>query len=71
MKSRDEHLKDLWENNPEEFNFVANYMEKDRLGLLTPEEKTGGCNPPCSGPGSTPNGHWACNSGSCVWIPAL
>jgi hypothetical protein len=68
-QTADEYLADLLTKDPDTYNFVAGCMIRDQTGLAQPD--VSGCNPPCSGPGSTPNGHWACMGNTCVWIPAL
>lgn len=45
--------------------FVLNLMSG---GVHT---DSAGCDPPCSGKGSTPNGHWVCSGGNCVWVPDI
>lgn len=63
MEAIVEYLKTLSKND-------LLFILKDKIsgGVHT---DTAGCDPPCSGAGSTPNGHWSCNNGNCVWIPAL
>lgn len=49
-----------------ELLFVLNLMAG---GVHT--ETGGACDPPCSGKGSTANGHWVCNNGACSWVPDI
>lgn len=50
--------------------FVLTRMVADLNGEPRPADE-GTCNPPCGGPGNTPNGYWSCINKKCVWIPSL
>lgn len=50
----------------DKFEVVIMHM----TGAIHPNTKDGGdCS--CPSTGSTPNGHWVCNNGTCVWIPEI